>query len=105
MSDTSTTTITGTFATRREAEIAVEHLVQEYGLDRSDIFIEPDSSQNSAGSEASGGDVANAQPQADSAEEPALNGALLVSVDISLDRLDDAEAAFRDAGATNVARK
>ncbi|GHD13134.1 hypothetical protein ACFOEZ_10000 [Tianweitania populi] len=105
MSDTSTTTITGTFATRREAEIAVEHLVQEYGLDRSDIFIEPQSSENSAGTKASGGDVAEGEPQADSAEDAALNGALLVSVDISLDTLDDAEAAFREAGATNVSRK
>ncbi|MBS9722435.1 hypothetical protein JYU29_17210 [Tianweitania sp. BSSL-BM11] len=105
MSDNSTTTLTGTFATRREAEIAVEHLVQEYGMDRSDVFIEPQSSENSAGSKASGGDVAQAKPQAGSAEEPALNGALLVSADISRDRLDDAEAAFRDAGATNVARK
>jgi hypothetical protein len=105
MSDTSTTTITGTFATRREAEIAVEHLVQEYGIDRSDVFVEPQSAENSAGTKPSGGDVAEAEPQADNAEEPALNGALLVSVDLSLDRLDDAEAAFRDAGATNVSRK
>jgi hypothetical protein len=105
MSDTSTTTITGTFATRRGAELAVEHLVQEYGVDRSDVFIEPQSAENSAGIEPSGGDVAEGEPQADSAEEPALNGALLVSVDISQDKLDDAEAAFRDAGATNVSRK
>ena len=105
MSDTSSTTITGTFATRREAEIAVEHLVQEYGLDRSDVFIEPETAENSAGVKPSGGDVAEAEPQADSAEEPALNGALLVSADISLDRIEDAEAAFRDAGATNVTRK
>lgn len=105
MSDTSTTTITGTFATRRAAEIAVEHLVQEYGLDRSDVFIEPQSAENSAGTEPSGGDVAAAEPQADSAQEPALNGSLLVSVDLGADKLDDAEAAFRDAGATHVARK
>jgi len=105
MSDTSTTTITGTFATRREAEIAVEHLVQEYGLDRSDVFIEPESSQNSSGTKPSGGDVESADPQSKPDEEPALNGALLVSVDLSADRLDDAEAAFRDAGATKIARK
>jgi hypothetical protein len=28
-------TITGLFQTRREAELAVEHMVQDYGLDRS----------------------------------------------------------------------
>ena len=34
--------ITGTFATRRDAEMAVERLVQEFGVERTDIFIAPE---------------------------------------------------------------
>ena len=33
------TTLTATFETRREAEMTVERLVQEHGLNRADIFI------------------------------------------------------------------
>jgi hypothetical protein len=32
-------TVTANFDTRRDAETAVEHLVQEHGVNRSDIFI------------------------------------------------------------------
>ena len=33
------TTIVGTFATRRDAELAVEHLVQEHGIEPTEISI------------------------------------------------------------------
>ncbi len=52
-----TKTIKGTFPTRREVEIAVEHLVQDYGLDRTVISIEPASADNSAGTSVSGADA------------------------------------------------
>lgn len=32
-------TIVANFDTRRDAETAVEHLVQEHGIDRADIFV------------------------------------------------------------------
>jgi hypothetical protein len=94
-------TIEGTFETRQAVELAVEHLVQEYGIERTDIFIEPVSAVNTAGLERSGGD-------ADSADDPkqgsdaALNGTLLVSVDVNEDEQDAVAKAFADAGALNV---
>lgn len=48
------TTIKALFPGRREVELAVEHLVQEYGVERTDIFIEPAGSKNSAGDEPAG---------------------------------------------------
>jgi hypothetical protein len=42
-------TIVGSFATRRDAETAVEHLVQEYGLERSDISIQAAGEQTALG--------------------------------------------------------
>ncbi len=92
-------TVTGTFPTRREAEIAVEHLVQQYGLERTDIFIEPSSRENSAGVSSSGGDAKSGQPD----DDAALNGSLLVSVDINEDEMEAVEKAFREAGATDFA--
>jgi hypothetical protein len=42
-------TIIGTFDTRRNAELAVEHVVQECDVTRENVFIQPVSSANSAG--------------------------------------------------------
>ncbi len=49
-------TIEARFATRAEAENAVELLVQTHGIERSDIFIAADGPENSVGEEISGGD-------------------------------------------------
>jgi hypothetical protein len=96
-------TIIGTFPTRREVEIAVEHLVQDYGLERSDIFIEPASGQNSAGDNVTGADAESGHPGVDAdAEGAAYNGALNVSVDVNEDEDAAVDKAFRDAGATEV---
>lgn len=96
-------TIIGTFPSRREVEIAVEHLVQDYGLDRSDIFIEPVSDDNSAGESVAGADAESGRPNTDAdAEGAAYNGALTVSVDVNEDEDEAVDKAFRDAGASDV---
>jgi hypothetical protein len=41
--------IIGSFATRRDAELAVEHLVQEYGTERTHVSIRAAGDANSAG--------------------------------------------------------
>ena len=97
------TTIKGTFPTRREVEIAVEHLVQDYGLERTDIFIETLSSSNSAGTSVTGADAESGHPGVNTDPEgAAYNGALLVSVDMNEDERDAVERAFKDAGAIDV---
>ncbi len=73
-------TLTGNFATRREAEMAVEHLVQEDRIERTDIFIAPGGAENSAGS-----DMADSEEN--SALDPKLEGMLSVSVDLQNEAL------------------
>jgi hypothetical protein len=96
-------TVSGIFPTRREVEIAVEHLVQEYGLERSDIFIEPLSDMNSAGEAVAGADreSGHGADEADADGGP-YAGRLKVSVDMNQDELSSIQQAFRDAGAVEV---
>jgi hypothetical protein len=75
-------TITASFSTRRQAELAIEQLVQEHEIDRSDIFVTPEGDENSAGSEEDGADAESGHPGVDPASDPALAGDLTVSVDL-----------------------
>lgn len=95
-------TIIGTFPSRRAVELAVEHLVQDYGLERTDIFIEPAGTRNSAGSEAAGADVESGHDGMEKQGNPELAGEIEVSVDMNHDEIEAVTAAFTDAGATSV---
>ncbi|AQR61426.1 hypothetical protein BZG35_06980 [Brevundimonas sp. LM2] len=86
-------TLKTTFATRREAELAVEHLVQQHGLERTDIFVAPEGGENSAGEDISGSDRAAAEPSVEPRTDAALNGRIEVSVDL---QDDDQVAAVRE---------
>ena len=88
------TTLNATFDTRREAEMTVERLVQEHGLERTDIFVAASGDQNTAGEEQAGSDTDACKPSPEARDDAPLNGAVTVSVDIE----DDAKAAkVRDA--------
>ena len=99
MADNSTQTIKGVFTTRAAAELAIEHLVQEYSIPRTDIFVESMVPENSAGSEVSGGDVSHSGPDRPDA---ALNGNIQVSADIGIDDTEAAKKAFTDAGGMEI---
>ena len=62
------TTIFGTFGTRRDAELAVEHLVQEHGIEPAEISIRPAGEANSAGTKAAGADVESGHPGVENVE-------------------------------------
>jgi hypothetical protein len=74
------TTIEGTFSTRRDAELAIEHLVQEHGFERTDIFVSPEGSENSAGETASGSDLE--AKNEDARSDAPLGSAIIVSIDV-----------------------
>lgn len=96
-------TITATFSTRRQADLAVEQLVQEIEIDRSDIFITPEGDENSAGSEADGADEESGHPDVDAAGDPALAGGLSVSVDLSdEDKLAAVRTALEEHGGQDI---
>ncbi|WP_230772388.1 hypothetical protein [Sphingomonas sp. Leaf4] len=83
------TTLTATFETRREAEMTVERLVQEHGIERTDVFIAAEGEENSAGEELAGSDAEAGEPSPEPRDDAPLDGAVSVSVDIE----DDAKAA------------
>ncbi len=89
-----------TFKTRREAELAVEHLVQAHDVDRRAIQITPRGPGNSAGEEPSGSDKAAAEPSTEARDDAALEGPIVVAVSLeSDDRLEDVRKVLEDAGA------
>ncbi|MDQ1183090.1 hypothetical protein [Agrobacterium larrymoorei] len=94
MADNATSTIRATFDTREAADLAVEHLVQQHGIARPDIFIQSASDENTTGTESSRGDV----KRADAPHE----GEIEVSVDIAADQLQAVQRSFGDAGAIRV---
>lgn len=89
-------TLSGKFGTRREAEMAVERLVQEYGIDRSAVRIAPVGSANSAGDESAGSDTAAGEPTPPSRSDAALEGDIVVSVDVPADKAAKVRAAFAE---------
>lgn len=94
-------TLNATFATRREAELAVEHIVQAHDIDRSQVVIGPEGADNTAGERPSGSDRAAARPSTEPRDDAALNGPIAVSVQVEDD--DQAQAvreAFSEAGGT-----
>jgi hypothetical protein len=88
------TTLTAQFQTRREAEMTVERLVQEHGIERTDIFIAAVGPDNTAGEEVAGSDAKAGAPSVEKRDSASLKGPIEVSVDLE----DEAkEAAIREA--------
>lgn len=108
-------TITGSFSTRRDAEMAVEHLVQEYGLDRSRVQVRPAGEANTSGDVASGADATERHRGSGAPGDPPGDvvlpedrraraggvgqGAILVSAEVDEAMADRAEASFAEYGA------
>ncbi|MGJ4889512.1 hypothetical protein ACQR1Y_15025 [Bradyrhizobium sp. HKCCYLRH3099] len=95
-------TIIGHFATRRAAELAVEHLVQDHGIARTDVSVRAAGEANSAGSKAAGADVESGHPGVDKQGAPELEGEIEVSVGGRAAGSADVEGIMREAGARSV---
>lgn len=99
MADDSTNTIKATFDTRAAADLAVEHLVQQHGIPRPDIFIQSSTDENTAGSVASGGDVSKSGTVRSDAP---LEGEIEVSADIPSSKIALVQRSLGEAGALRV---
>ena len=89
------------FETRRDAEIAVEHLVQAHGVARTDIFIRAKGKSNSAGMRAAGADVESGHgPQ--KRGTPELGGQIGVSVDSHGREPEVVREALKAAGSRSI---
>ncbi|KPF67603.1 hypothetical protein IP69_12910 [Bosea sp. AAP35] len=95
--------LTGQFDTRRDAEMAVERLVQEHGIERADIVVAPVGAANTAGEHAAGSDRATAEPSTQGRQDAALNGLIQVSVDVADETLAGViRKSFAEFDAENV---
>ena len=89
----------GGFETRRGAGLAVEGLVQEYGVERTDIVGAPEGRENSAGQAVDGADLVSGLPGSDERDDSALGAPLSVSIDIDDENAELVRNALTAAGA------
>ncbi len=98
------TTLKAKFDRRRGAELTIERLVQEFGIERTDIFVAAEGSENSAGEQKAGSDTEAGSPSPDDRNDASLEGRITVSVDIDNDdHAAKVRAAFAEFGAEDVA--
>jgi hypothetical protein len=102
MADDSTMTIRATFETREAADLAVEHLVQQHGISRPDIFVQPASDRNTAGAAPSGGDAS--QDEGARRDAP-LEGEIEVSADVASNQVAAVRRSLGDVGAVHVSSR
>ena len=88
------TIATARFETRREAEMAIERLVQTHDFDRGAIEVVAVGTQNSAGTEIAGADAKRGEAAAPANDDAPLNG--LVEVRVLAGDAAVADAVFRE---------
>lgn len=97
------TSLTAKFDTRREAEMTVERLVQQFKIERTDVFITAEGDDNTAGVEEAGSDTEAGGPSPESRDDAELTSRVVVSVDIEDDSLaDEVRSAFAEFDAAEV---
>lgn len=101
MPEDKTKTVTASFDTREAADRAVEHLVQQHGLNRADVFVEAAGDRNSIGTAESGGDAESGLGN-DGRSDGAVAGIIRVSVDVTEGDVPAVRKAFTEAGASNT---
>ena len=95
------TTIVGTFATRRDAEL-LRHLVQEHGIEPTEISIQPAGEANSAGIKAAGADVESEHPGVRKRGNPELGGPIEVLVNCNKVSAHKVDEILKEASAKHV---
>lgn len=92
------TTLTGTFDSRDQADMAVERLVQEIGIERTDIFVTASGPDNSAGNRTGGADSETVDQ--DERDDVPLAGGIMVSINLQDDaKVEVVTAALEEFGA------
>ena len=90
------------FDTRRAADLTVEHLVQEHGIDRSDLVLKAAGSDNTTGERIAGADDESGNPGTERRTDSPLHGPVELSVEVDDARLNVVSTAIRETGATEV---
>jgi hypothetical protein len=96
-------TLSATFDTRREAEMTIERLVQQFDLDRAAIAITVVGEQNSAGDERAGSDDHAGDPAPAERDDAPLNGAITVTAQVRDDDMaEQVRTAFGEFDADGI---
>ncbi|MGA1799773.1 hypothetical protein VH567_13450 [Sphingomonas sp. 4RDLI-65] len=75
--------LTAKFDTRREAEMTVERLVQQFEIDRAKVVIAADGNENTAGVAEDGSDNKAGGPSPEARDDAELNGKVVVHVEVA----------------------
>jgi hypothetical protein len=104
MTGSSGATIVASFSTRRQADLAIEQLVQELAIERTDVFVTAEGDENSSGREIDGADAESGHPGTTAGGSPSLTGSISVSVDLT-DNSDfaNARSVFEQHGGEDIA--
>ncbi len=78
--------LTAKFDTRREAEMTVERLVQQFEIDRSKVIVAADGTENTAGVAEDGSDQKAGDPSPEARDDAELNGKVVVTVEVADDQ-------------------
>lgn len=92
----------GRFATRREADLAIEHLVQEHGIERTDIFVQSAVDANTAGVRIGGADRASGEPGTGTRGDAPLEGEVELSVEVARDKVATVRNDLKEADARDI---
>jgi len=76
-------TLNPTFDTKRQAEMTVERLVQQFGLDQDALSITMEGDENIAGEEQAGSDTEAGHHSAQACGDTPLDGAIVVMIDVA----------------------
>ncbi len=96
----------GKFDTRRDAEMTVERLVQQFDIDRAKVTVTPDGEANTAGVEEAGSDNKAGEPSPEARDDAELNGKVVVTVDVAdTAAADEVRAAFAEFEASEQREK
>lgn len=91
--------VVGNFSTRREADLAIEHLVQEHGVVRGDIDVRASGDHNTAGSERAGADLESGHPGVARQGAAKLDGLVEVSVGCPDESAEKVREVLKESGA------
>jgi hypothetical protein len=93
--------IKAVFKDRRAADLSLEHLVQEVGLERTDIFIVARGGRNTSGTEPAGADAQGSLAESRTAA-PALEGQIEMSVGCDQDKVERVSKALQENGGSII---
>ena len=94
------------FDTRREAEMTVERLVQQFDIDRANVLVTADGDANTAGVEEAGSDNEAGEPSPEVRDDAELNGKVVVTVEVADDTaVSEVRAAFDEFDASEESVK